>query len=300
MYEEIIDFFKNNDVQYKEDFKLCNLSSIRIGGRADLAVFPDSENKLILSVNGLKARDIPYRVVGRLSNTLVSDHGYRGAVIFVEGLNYHSIDVSSLTLSCGLRLSSLLPILSREGISSFNELYGIPGAVGGLVYNNAGAFSIEISDIFLSARIYDSEKGKIYAIDKCGMRFAHRSSILRENRALILLSATFRRKADTTENILAAVRDISVKRRMTQPLEYPTLGSVFKKPAVGYAAEYIDRLGLKGKRVGGAEVSHKHAGFIINRDKATARDYLELADLVADSVYKKIGIMLEKEIEVLD
>ena len=299
MYEEILDFFKNNDVKYRESFGLRDLSSIKIGGMADVAAFPDSENKLIRSIERLKACGIPYRVVGRLSNTLVPDEGYRGVILFVGEIIYHVITPTALTLSCGSRLSSLLPLLSREGIASFNGLYGIPGVVSGLVYNNAGAYSLEISDIFLSARIYDSEKGKIYEIDKSGMHFAHRCSILRENRGLILLSATFERKVDKTENILASVRDHSQRRRASQPLEFPSLGSVFKKPTVGYAAEYIDILGLKGKRIGGAEVSCKHAGFIINRADATAKDFVSLADFVADSVYKNFGILLEKEVEVL-
>lgn len=299
MYEEILDFFKNNDVKYREDLRLRDLSSIKIGGIADVAAFPDSENKLIESIERLKACGIPHRVVGRLSNTLVSDEGYRGIIIFVGEIINHVITRSDITLSCGTRLSSLLPIFAREGIASFNELYGIPGVVSGLVYNNAGAYSSEISDIFLSARIYDSEKGKIYEIDKSGMHFAHRCSILRESRGLILLSATFERKNDKTENMIASVRDYSKRRRVSQPLEYPSLGSVFKKPDVGYAAEYIDRLGLKGKRIGGAEVSSKHAGFIINRADATAKDFASLADFVADFVYENFGILLEKEVEVL-
>ena len=300
MYKEILDFFKSNDVKYRESFVLRDVSSIKIGGVADVAAFPDSENKLIKSIEKIKEIGIRYRIVGRLSNTLVPDCGYRGILLFVGGIDQQLINENGITLSCGVRLSSLLPQFSREGIASFNELYGIPGAVGGLVYNNAGAFSSEISDIFISARIYDAEEGKIYAIGKNEMRFAHRHSILRENRRFILLSATFEMKKDDTENILAAVREYSLKRRKTQPLEYPSLGSVFKKPSVGYAAEYIDRIGLKGKAIGDAVVSHKHAGFIVNCGKATSHDYVALAYFVSKTVYKETGVLLEKEIEVLD
>lgn len=300
MYGEILDFFKNNDVKYEINCSLCAKSTVKIGGAADVAVFPDNENKLIASLRKAREQGLPYRVLGRLSNTLVPDSGYRGIAFFTENICYHEISENSVTLSCGVRLGKLLPLFVKEQIASFNAFYGIPGSVGGLVYNNAGAFGSEISDLFCSARIYDSEKGKIYLVSKEEMKLAHRHSLLRENRNLILLSAELLRIGDKSENILPAVRDYSKRRRASQPIEYPSLGSVFKKPSVGYAAEYIDRLGLKGLRVGGAEVSRKHAGFIVNFKNAKARDYIALADKVADTVDREFGILLEREVEVLD
>ncbi len=300
MYGEILDFFKNNDVKYKTDCCLSVKSTVKIGGMADVAVFADNENKLIASVEKCKELGLPYCILGRLSNTLVSDDGYRGIAFFTDGICYHEISENSVTLSCGVRLGKLLSVFTREQIASFNPFYGIPGSVGGLVYNNAGAFGSECSDVFLSARIYDTEKGKIYRVSNNEMKLAHRHSLLRENRNLILLSADFLRINDKGENILKAVRDCSKRRRESQPIEYPSLGSVFKKPSVGYAAEYIDRLGLKGLCIGGAEVSRKHAGFIINRENATANDYISLAERVSDLVYKEFGILLDMEVEVLD
>lgn len=300
MYREILDFFKNNDVKYKTDYALSQVSTVKIGGAADVAVFADNENQLIASIEKIKSAGLPYRVVGRLSNTLVPDVGYRGIVLFTDGVRYHKIAENAITLSCGARLGALLPFLVKEKIASFNPFYGIPGNIGGLIYNNAGAFSSEISDIFLSARIYDSARGKIYLVGNDDMRFSHRMSLLRENRELILLSAEFSRICDEEDNILKAVREYSKRRRATQPIEYPSLGSVFKKPSVGYAAKYVDKLGFKGLRIGGAELSVKHAGFIINRDNATASDYIALADKITDSVYGSFGILLEREVEVLD
>ncbi len=300
MYAEIIGNLSRNDVEYKTDYMLAPRTTVRIGGSADLAIFPKSIDELVSVLEFLIKKQVHFRVVGALSNTLPKDNGFRGALIFTDSIGKAFINGECVILECGVRLSSKLTALAEAEISSFDPFYGIPGLIGGLVYNNAGAFSVDISDVLESARIYDCKTGKIYSLTAGEMKLSYRNSILRENKSLVLLDAKFKIKRGKKEDILSAVKEYARCRRESQPLEYPSLGSVFKRPKVGFSGAYIEKAGLKGYTVGGAQISEKHAGFIINIGAATASDFLSLVEIARGDVYKKYGIMLETEIEVLE
>lgn len=296
----LIELLKANLIEYKTDFLLADRSSVRIGGKADVAVFPKSESELLSVLESARSNKIQTAVVGALSNILVPDAGFAGAVIFTDLLNGYSVKTDTVEISCGVRLSRILDELSSLGISGFEPFYGIPGFVGGLVYNNAGAFSAEISDIFLSARIYDTESGKIKLFNLADMEFSYRNSVLRKNKNLVLLSAEFSYTHSDKQSILSAVRAYADKRRASQPLNFPSLGSVFKRPSIGFAGAYVEDAGLKGFAIGGARISEKHAGFVINTGGATAHDFISVIEHAEKNVLVKYGIKLEREIELLE
>ena len=296
----ISDFFSSHGIACEEELPLSSRSSFKTGGRAAIAVFPSTESELITAIEVLKAGGYKIFVAGGLSNTLIPDSGYSGAVIFTDSIKLYRVDSEAVEFSCGVRLSHIFDELCKMGVSAFEPFYGIPGLVGGLIYNNAGAFSAEISDIFLSARIYDMKSGKIELVNRDKMEFSYRSSILKKNKDLILLSATFSYKLSSSESIRSAVRELSEIRRKNQPLSLPSLGSVFKRPGVGYAGEWIEKAGLKGFSVGGAVISEKHAGFIVNDGTATSEDFIAVMNHAEMTVLEMHGIRLEKEIEILE
>ena len=232
-----------------------------------------------------------------MTNLLVKDGIYNGVIIKTDKLQTKSLAESTISISCGARMGPLIRSMARQGLGGMEGLAGIPGTVGGMVRQNAGAFGYEVADRFVSAECYLVGKKKIVTLSKEDMCFTYRSSVLSDS--TVLLSATFDLIPCPSECILDRIDDIQRKRRASQPLEYPSLGSTFKRCNGQSAGFYVDRAGLKGVRIGGAEVSEKHAGFIINIGGATADDFLKLIDLVKSRVYAVFGIELEEEIEII-
>ncbi len=300
MKEELFGYLKSRDVEYKTELDLSAYCTAKIGGAARVAVFPKNEKSITELIGYLRAESIKHRVVGGLSNTLVPDSGYDGVLIFTSLMKDFDISGKCVKLSCGCRIGNIIGRLADGGLSGLEPLAGIPGMVGGLVYNNAGAFSASVSDILTEARILDSQTGKIHTVSADRMHFDYRRSLLMEEKGAVLLSATFKLNSAPREKILADLSEYKERRRASQPLEYPSLGSVFKRPSSGFAGAYIEEAGLKGYSIGDAEISRKHAGFIINKGKARAEDFLALADYARDTVFKKFGVGLEREIEILD
>lgn len=298
MERELLDFLKMNEVEYKENLRLCDFSSVKIGGTASIVLFPDTDRKLITALDFLWKNKIDYKVIGRLTNVLISNDVKN--IVFIKTDKLRGINKfdKTIRLYTGERISSLTSLFIKEGIASFCSLSGIPGSVGGMVRNNAGAYGIEISDIIESAVAYSPRKSKKILLSVEDMSFGYRESIFQHS-DLVLLYADFKIVHDIHESIQKRYLEIKEKRLQSQPLSYPSLGSVFKRPSGDYAARLIDAAGLKGVSIGGASVSEKHAGFIINTGNASFEDFRMLAEYIKRAVYEKFGVWLEEEIEII-
>ena len=298
MERELLDFLKMNEVEYKENLRLCDFSSVKIGGTASIVLFPDTDRKLITALDFLWKNKIDYKVIGRLTNVLISNDVKN--IVFIKTDKLRGINKldKTIRLYAGERISSLTSLFINEGIASFCSLSGIPGSVGGMVRNNAGAYGIVISDIIEYAVAYSPIKSKKILLSVEDMSFGYRESIFQHS-DLVLLYADFKIVLDIQESIQKRYLEIKEKRLQSQPLSYPSLGSVFKRPSGDYAARLIDAAGLKGVSIGGASVSEKHAGFIINTGNASFEDFRMLAEYIKRAVYEKFGVWLEEEIEII-
>ncbi len=280
-----------------ENKNLAPYCSMKVGGRARFLAEPTNEAEFCETIAKFRKLEIKYIVVGKCSNLLFTDDGYDGAVILTSGMKGISVSGLTVTAMCGEPLSMLSKTACDNSIAGFETLHGIPGAVGGGVYMNAGAYEHDISERFVRGRFLDSN-GKIVEFTRDEMDFSYRKSRM-QSEELYLISATFEGIAGNKDEIRERIDTLMAGRRAKQPLEYPSCGSTFKRPVGHYAGALIEQCGLKGKTVGGAQVSEKHAGFIINIGGATASDVLELIELVRQEVLEKTGVELEPEVRII-
>ena len=282
---------------YEENVSLAPYCSMKAGGKAKYFVLPKSEQELVSALRFFRERGDKHIVVGNCSNLLFGDGGYEGAVIYAAGIRGASCENGVITAYCGETLSTLARVACEASVSGLEFCYGIPGTVGGAVYMNAGAHGGEISQTFIRGRFID-ENNEIIVLAKEEMDFGYRKSRMNyEN--LVLVSAEFAGGVGDKVQIRARMDELMAKRKASQPLEYPSCGSAFKRPEGHYAGALIEQCGLKGKSIGGAQVSVKHAGFIINAGNATATDVISLLEFVSDTVYENTGVRLEPEIRVI-
>ncbi len=296
MTQCLIDFFKKQDVEYKRNLNISRLSSIGIGPTADLAVMPNDEAKLIKTIEFLKDNRIKHRVVGRMTNILFVDINYNGVLILTSKMTDYSVAENEITAQCGVSFSKMLSELSHRGIGICEELYGIPGSVGGMVFGNAGAFGKSISDCLISARLYFTEEKKIATLTADKMRFSYRNSLMKK-KDTILLSASFKFCESDKDTLNSRMKEIMDLRKSSQPYGERSLGSIFKRYGDVPVSKLIDELGFKGYSVGGACVSKKHAGFIVNSGGATAEDVTVLINLIKARLHSSYGIAPEEEIQ---
>ena len=272
---------------------LAKYSSFRTGGQAANIIFPESTAEF-----GTALRENPgAAVLGNLSNTLVLDGGIDGTVIITTKLNSVSVNGNTVTAAAGASLTSAAVAARDASLAGCEFLYGIPGTVGGGVFMNAGAYGGEIADIIENAVVFTPD-GKVTTLSKDDLDLGYRTSKLQSTR-YILLSAAFSLHSGNKEVISSAMDDLMNRRMTTQPLDKPSCGSTFKRPAGNFAGKLISDCGLKGMSVGGAQVSEKHAGFIVNSGGATSRDILVLVQLVKKTVFEKTGVLLEEEIRII-
>lgn len=269
-------------------------TSFKTGGCADLFVEVDSAQVLACVLETAKALSVPVFVLGKGSNLLVSDKGIEGAVISLSGMNKIEINCPRITAQAGASLSAVCVAAANSGLSGLEFAYGIPGSLGGAVYMNAGAYTGEMSRVVESAEYVNclGESGRISAED---MEFGYRNSVFRKN-GNIITEVNLILKPASKEEIWAAMNGFMERRRAKQPLEYPSAGSTFKRPEGYYAGALIEENGLKGACVGGAKVSEKHAGFIINYNNATTADILALMEKIKSTVLKNNSVKLEPEV----
>ena len=299
MNREILDFLKMNDVDYKEGQSLAKISPIKIGGVANIVAYPDSEVKLVRLIAFLEDVKMRHKIVGRMSNILFSKEGYDGVIIRTDRIDKYRIDGSILTTSGGVALPFISGILCRSGLSGFEQISGIPGSIAGAIIGNAGAFDTEISSRLTHVRYYDYSTDDVTTLDRYEIDFSYRSSKFKSIRSAVL-SARFSLIPSDTLSVKTEMDRCRRIRLETQPTEMPSLGSTFKRPAKDiFAAKLIDECGLKGYRIGGAQISEKHAGFIVNTGGATAKNYIDLSNYAKACVLERFGIYLENEVEIV-
>lgn len=273
-------------------------TSFRIGGAAEAMAFPKSEAELsqLLKVSG--ELDISYAILGAGTNVLAPDEGVPGLVICLKDClgGIKLVEGSRLRVMAGVTMSRAAVFAANHGLSGLEFAHGIPGTVGGGVYMNAGAYGGEISQVCVEAAVMDRAR-QLHIRSRAEMDFRYRHSCLEET-GEIVTSAVFQLTAAPAEEIRQRMKELQGRRLASQPLDYPSAGSAFKRPIGGYAAALIDQAGLKGYRMGNAAISQKHAGFAINLGGATAADVKALLSQVSESVYENSGIRLEPEIRI--
>lgn len=280
----------------KEPMK--NHTSFRIGGPADMLVLPKSKNEVVHILNTGNELSIPVFVMGNGSNLLVRDKGIRGIVLKISD-NYSNvhIDGPNIKAQSGILMSSISRMAVKNGLKGLEFASGIPGTLGGAVTMNAGAYGGEIKDTIKSVVSIDN-MGKDHLLDLKGLEFGYRTSCIQANK-LIVLEVNLELEYGDREQSKEIMADLARRRREKQPLTYPSAGSTFKRPVGYYAGKLIQDCGLKGLRVGDAQISELHAGFIINLGNATAKDVIELIESVQTIIFDKYGVEMIPEVRVL-
>ena len=298
MIQRVLDFFKDQDVEIYRSFDISRISSIGIGGVADLAVYPNTEQQLLSVLAFLEENEIKYFIAGQMTNLLLCTDRYSGVIVLTDKMNGYCVAECGVRAECGAKFSKALMGAADASVGGAEALFGIPGSVGGMVYNNAGAFGKSVSDYFISARLYALKDKKVIRHFASDMNFGYRRSML-QSKEHVLLSAEFKLDKIDKEKIRNEFKRIISLRKGSQPYGEKSLGSIFKRCDGIPLSRLIDDLGLKGFRIGGAEISTKHAGFIVNSGGATANDVLRLVEYVKNKIYKEYGIIAEEEIELL-
>lgn len=294
----LINKFDLNNISYKTDEPMCSHTSFKTGGPAALFVDIDNEDTLGRVLELCEEEDKDVFILGKGSNLLVSDDGIRDKVVIHISQNFSDmklIDDTTIEVSAGASLASLCKFALANSLTGLEFAYGIPGSCGGAAYMNAGAYGGEMKDVTVRVNHID-RNGNRGCFSGDELKFAYRRSAYTDS-DLIITSLVVRLKKGDKKEIEAEMTDVMGRRVDKQPLEYPSAGSVFKRPEGYFAGALIEQSGLKGKRIGGAMVSEKHAGFIINYDGATTTDVIDLIRHCQKTVYDKFGVSLETEIK---
>ncbi|MBR2048827.1 MAG: UDP-N-acetylmuramate dehydrogenase [Oscillospiraceae bacterium] len=297
---DFIAYFGENhpELELKTNQPMSKFTSFRIGGAAELMAFPQNEEELALILKMSKKMDIEPVILGAGTNVLAPDAGIPGLVICLKDAlsGMEQIGDTQIRVMAGVTMSRAAVFAANLGLSGLEFAHGIPGTVGGGVYMNAGAYGGEIKDVCTRVRIMDMD-GNARWITNSEAGFSYRHSAMEDN-PWIVAAAEFQLTPAPAQLIKDKMLELINKRRASQPLDLPSAGSAFKRPVGGYAAALIDQTGLKGFRIGGAAVSEKHAGFVVNVGQATAEDVKQLLREVSDRVYAAHGIRLEPEVRI--
>lgn len=278
---------------------LKNHTTFRIGGAARYYAVPENADEIKETIQFAKGKNLPYLTIGRGSNILFPDDGYPGVVIEI-GSGMEKIEIlekGRVRAQAGVALSTLASIVARQSLTGFEFAGGIPGTLGGAVTMNAGAYGGEIKDCIETATVMN-DAGEIRVLSKEELELGYRSSVI-QKKGYLVLEAVFCFDEGDRETILARMRELNAKRREKQPLEFASAGSTFKRPEGYFAGKLIEDSGLKGYRIGDAQVSEKHCGFVINRGNATAAEVLRVIEDVQKKVYETFGVRLEPEVKVI-
>lgn len=297
--KELADFANELGCLVQHDVPMSMLTTFRVGGPADFVITPNSIANVQEICRFANANSIKPIIIGNGSNLLVSDSGINGIVLKMTGpMNKISVDSNVITAQSGATLSKLCCVALENSLSGLEFAYGIPGSVGGAVYMNAGAYGGEISQV-ISECTHITPDGEIETVPVSKLELGYRESFYTRNPGYIILESKFNLIPDTKENIQSKM-DINITaRKEKQPLEFPSAGSIFKRPVGYFAGKLIEDCNLKGVRIGDAQVSEKHAGFIINKGNATQKEISELIKLIQDTVFAKYGVLLESEVKFI-
>ncbi len=273
-------------------------TSFKVGGKADIFLEPDSIEELVSFIKYLKDNKTPFILLGNCTNVLISDDGIKGAVIKL-GDKVSSVELKDnmIIAECGALLSSVSKLAADNSLSGMEFANGIPGSIGGGVSMNAGAYGLEMKDIVEKVEVLDSSL-ELKSLNNKQMEFGYRKSIISQ-KDYIVTTVYFNLKKGNQNEIKKTMEELNEKRKDKQPISFPSAGSVFKRPEGNYAGKLIEEAGLKGMTIGGAQISEKHCGFIINKGNATAKDIYNLIDYIQRAVYERFGVKLETEIKLM-
>jgi len=298
-YQEYKNLFSKiyNEAQIQLDAKMSEHIYFKVGGPVDILLTPNNIQQVREAIKICKENEIPFYVIGNGSNLLIKDGGIRGVVIKLCELNQIERVGNRITAECGALLKDVSAAATEGALAGFQFACGIPGSVGGAVFMNAGAYDGEISFVIESAQVLDDNQ-EIKVLSKDELNLGYRQSVVMQ-KGYIVLSATFALTPGDKEKIQARVDELTKRREERQPLEYPSAGSTFKRPEGHFAGKLIEDAGLKGFAVGGACVSEKHAGFVINKENGTAKDVLGVISHVKEEVKRQFGVDLYPEVRIL-
>ncbi len=296
IYEELKKILPEEQIKRQEPMR--DHTTFRIGGPASLFVTPRTKEEIRDVIICCRSYPVPYYIIGNGSNLLVSDAGYDGVVIqLYRNFNQITVKGQTVTAYSGALLSTVAAEAYKASLTGLEFASGIPGTLGGACVMNAGAYGGEMKDVLSEVEVL-MQDGKFQMIPKADLKMGYRTSVIAEDKDIVLNAAMELKKGDR-EEISARMDDLKERRQSKQPLEYPSAGSTFKRPEGYYAGKLIQDAGLRGFTVGGAQVSEKHCGFVINRDHATAADVDELMRRVQETVEDKFGVKLEPEVKRL-
>lgn len=297
--KKVIDFLKSKNIKYLSDEPMKLHTTFRIGGNAPLFVMPQTIEELALLVRFLTENDVEFVTVGNGSNLLISDSGLDCVVVHLgDGFDsVKMVDETTIEAGAGASLASVCKMALANGLTGLEFAYGIPGSVGGAAFMNAGAYGGEMKNVTEKCAHVDLT-GNIGSYSADELAFGYRTSVY-GNGKHIITSVTFKLEKGNEADIRAKMNELMQRRKDKQPLEYPSAGSIFKRPEGYFAGALIEQSGLKGKQIGGAQVSEKHAGFIVNVGAATCNDVKSLIEYCQAEVKNKFGVSLETEVKML-
>ncbi len=299
MYKEIALFAENLGAIVEFNAPMKKYTSFKCGGNASLLITPDSVDSLQQIISFCHSKNVKPLIIGNGSNLLITDNGIENVVIKIGSKmsKMELVDETTICCEAGASLKSLCMFALENSLSGLEFAYGIPGTLGGAVYMNAGAYGGEMKDVLFSCKHIDSN-GNIGELSRDELNLRYRGSAYTDN-GFTVISAIMKLKKAEKNEIKVAMDDKLQRRKDKQPLEYPSAGSTFKRPEGYFAGALIHEAGLKGYTVGGAQVSEKHAGFVINKNNATATDVITLIKDVQKIVFEKHGVMLETEVKII-
>lgn len=284
--------------QVKKDEPMKSHTTFRVGGPADYFVTPQTAEEVAKVIEVCTQEKVPYYIVGNGSNLLVSDKGYEGVIIQIyKQMNQVKVEGAQIHAQAGALLSMIAKRALDAELTGFEFAAGIPGTLGGACVMNAGAYGGEMKDVLKSVTVL-TDKGEVKTLAKEELELGYRTSVIAK-KGYIVLEAVLELQKGEKEKIQAVMDDLKERRVTKQPLEYPSAGSTFKRPEGYFAGKLIQDAGLRGFQVGGAQVSEKHCGFVINKDQATASDVMNLMNQVSDKVYEEFGVRLQPEVKRL-
>jgi UDP-N-acetylmuramate dehydrogenase len=292
---KLYSIMEQEDIAIDEPMK--KHTSFHVGGEADILVTPQSYQQVVEVIKLCNEDQIPYYIVGKGSNLIVRDGGFRGVIIKLTKLDNIKVEGNTLIVQCGVDLSKVSDAALENSLAGFEFACGIPGTVGGAVTMNAGAYDGEIKNVIESAIVVDKQ-GKLINLNKEELELGYRMSAVQKY-GYTVLEVTFKLLPGEYEKIKAKIDDLTKKREDKQPLEYPSAGSTFKRPEGHFTGKLIEECSLKGYKLGGAQVSEKHAGFIINKENATASDILNLIAHIQNTVKGRFGVDLHPEVRII-
>ncbi|MBS5133070.1 MAG: UDP-N-acetylmuramate dehydrogenase [Lachnospiraceae bacterium] len=296
LYQKLTEWMPEERVKKEEPMRLH--TTFRVGGPADLFVSPNSVEEVCKVTALCSEEGVPYYIMGNGSNLLVSDQGYRGVIIqFYKEMNDISVEGTLLRAQAGALLSAVANRALSESLTGFEFAAGIPGTLGGACVMNAGAYGGEMKDVLKAVTVLTQE-GEVLTLSNEELELGYRTSVI-ARKHYIVLEAEIALSEGKKEEIQAVMDDLKERRITKQPLEYPSAGSTFKRPEGYFAGKLIQDAGLRGFQVGGAQVSEKHCGFVINKDHATAAEIAELIRQVSEKVEAQFGVKLEPEVKRL-